>query len=104
MPASRTESFRVEKPILVIVRTRSLPVTRLQEPPGLSKFRTVSTALYKDRKLFKVHSIPGTIEKTVVRGIIPMPKMSTDRVPRWPDYKVWLIDGRYYKLSDCYGN
>lgn len=69
----------------------------MQEHPGLSEFPTVGTALYKDRKLFIVHSVPGVVDKTVVRGIIPIPKMSTDGVPCWPDYKVWLIDGRYYE-------
>lgn len=75
----------------------------LQEHPGLSEFPTVGTALYKDRKLFIVHSVPGTVEKTVVRGVIPMPRMSTDGVPCWPDYKVWLIDGQYYQPSECHG-
>ena len=77
-------------------------MTVMQEHPSLSEFPTVGTALYKNRKLFIVHSIPGTVEKTVVRGIIPMPKMSMDGVPLWPDYKVWLIDGRYYEPSDCF--
>jgi hypothetical protein len=76
----------------------------MQDHPGLSEFPTDGTALYKDRKLFIAHSIPGTVEKTVVRGIIPMPKMSTDGVPCWPDYKVWLIDGKYYEPSECHGN
>ena len=86
-------------------RSGSCPsgMTIMQEHPGLSEFPTVGTALYKDRKLFIVHSIPATVEKTIVRGIIPMPKMSTDGVPCWPDYKVWLIDGSYYEPSDCYG-
>lgn len=86
-------------------RSGSCPsgMTVMQEHPGLSEFPTVGTALYKDRKFFIVHSIPGTIEKTVIRGIIPMPKMSTDEVPCWPDYNVWLIDGRYYESSECYG-
>lgn len=75
----------------------------MQEHPGLSDFPTVGTALYKNRKFFIVHSIPGTVEKTVVRGIIPMPKMSTDGVPCWPDYNVWLIDGKYHEPSQCYG-
>lgn len=75
----------------------------MQEHPGLAEFPTIGTALYKDRKIFIVHSVPGTIEKTVVRGIIPMPKMSTDGVPCWSDYKVWLIDGKYYRPSECHG-
>ncbi|TKS75743.1 hypothetical protein D9C73_010096 [Collichthys lucidus] len=75
----------------------------MEEHPGLTDFPTIGTALYKDRKIFIVHSVPGNVEKTVVRGVIPMPKMSTDGVPCWPDYKVWLIDGRYYQPSDCYG-
>lgn len=75
----------------------------MQEHPGLTEFPTIGTALYKDRKIFIVHSVPGTVEKTVVRGIIPMPKMSTDGVPCWPDYKVWLIDGKYYRPSECHG-
>jgi len=78
-------------------------LTVMQEHPGLSEFPTVGAALYKDRKLFIVHSVPGTVAKTAVRGIIPMPKMSTDGVPCWPDYNVWMIDGRYYEPSDCYG-
>ena len=86
-------------------RSGSCPsgMTIMQEHPGLSEFPTVGTALYKDRKLFIVHSIPASVEKTIVRGIIPMPKMSTDGVPCWPDYKVWLIDGSYHEPSDCYG-
>ena len=71
--------------------------------PGLSDFPTVGTALYKDRKLFIVHSVPGTVDKTVVRGLIPMPTLSTDGVPCWPDYKVWLINGMYYEPSECHG-
>ena len=78
-------------------------MTVMQEHPGLSEFPTVGTALYKDRKLFIVHFVPGTVAKTVVRGIIPMPKISTDGVPCWPDYNVWMVDGRYYEPSDCYG-
>ena len=86
-------------------RSGSCPsgMTVLREHPGLAEFPTVGTALYKDRKLFIVHSIPATVDKTVVRGIIPMPKMSTDGVPCWPDYKVWLIDGQYYQPSECHG-
>lgn len=86
-------------------RSGSCPsgMAMFQEHPGLSEFPTVGTALYKDRKFFIVHSVPSTVEKTVVRGIVPMPKMSTDGVPCWPDYKVWLIDGRYYEPSQCYG-
>lgn len=75
----------------------------MQEHPGLSEFPTVGTALYKDRKIFLVHSVPGVVDKTVVRGIIPMPKMSTDGLPCWPDYKAWLIGGQYYEPSECYG-
>lgn len=75
----------------------------MQEHPGLSEFPTVATALYKDRKLFIVHSVPGTVEQTVVRGIIPMPQMSTDGIPCWPDYNVWLINGKYYQPSECHG-
>lgn len=78
-------------------------MTVMQEHPGLSEFPTVGTALYKNRKFFIVHSVPGTVEKTVVRGIIPTPKMSTDNVPCWPDYNVWLIDGKYYEPSQCHG-
>lgn len=75
----------------------------IQEHPGLSEFPTVATALYKDRKLFIVHSLPNTVEKTTIRGVIPMPKMSTDGIPCWPDYKVWLINGKYYEPSECHG-
>ena len=75
----------------------------MQEHPGLSEFPTVGTALYKDRKFFIVHAVPGVVDKTVVRGIIPMPKMSTDGIPCWPDYTVWLINGEYYEPSECYG-
>lgn len=86
-------------------RSGSCPsgMTVIRDHPGLAEFPTVSTALYKDRKLFIVHSLPGTVEKTVVRGIIPMPKVSTDGIPCWPDYKVWLIDGRYYEPAECHG-
>lgn len=86
-------------------RSGSCPsgMTVMQKHPGLSDFPTVGTALYKDRKLFIVHSIPGIVDKTVVRGIIPMPKLSTDGVPCWPDYKVWLINGMYYEPSECHG-
>ncbi|KAJ7983521.1 hypothetical protein DPEC_G00377190 [Dallia pectoralis] len=57
---------------------RELPqrLTVMQDHPGLSEYPTAGTALYKDRKFFIVHSVPGTVEKTVVRGVIPMPKMS----------------------------
>ncbi|TKS75726.1 hypothetical protein D9C73_010113 [Collichthys lucidus] len=48
----------------------------MEEHPGLTDFPTIGTALYKDRKIFIVHSVPGNVEKTVVRGVIPMPKMS----------------------------
>ena len=86
-------------------RSGSCPsgMTVMRDHPGLSDFPTVGTALYKDRKLFIVHSIPGTVEQKVVRGIIPMPRMSTDGVACWPDYKVWLIDGEYYEPSECHG-
>ncbi|KAK2812874.1 hypothetical protein Q5P01_000951 [Channa striata] len=75
----------------------------MREHPGLAEFPTVGTALYKDRKLFIVHSVPGTVERVVVRGIIPIPKMSTDGVPCWPDYNVWFIDGKFYEPSECHG-
>ena len=75
----------------------------MQRHPGLSEFPTVGTALYKDRKLFIVHAVPSVVDKTAVRGIIPMPKMSTDGIPCWPDYTVWLIDGDFYEPSECYG-
>lgn len=86
-------------------RSGSCPsgMTVLREHPGLAEFPTVSTALYKDRKLFIVHSLPGTVEKTTVRSVIPMPKMSTDGIPCWPDYTVWAISGRYYEPADCHG-
>lgn len=75
----------------------------MQEHPGLADFPTVGAALYKDRKLFIVHMVPGTVRKKVVREIIPMPKMSTDNIPCWPDYKVWFIDREYYEPSECSG-
>lgn len=75
----------------------------LQEHPGLSEFPTIGAALYKNRKLFVVHSIPGTVKKTAVRGMIPMPKLSDDGVPCWPDYDVWLVEGKYYEPSECHG-
>lgn len=78
-------------------------MTVIREHPGLAEFPTVSTALYKDRKLFIVHSLPGTVEKNVVRGIIPMPKISTDGIPCWPDYKVWFFKGKYYEPAECHG-
>lgn len=86
-------------------RSGSCPsgMTVMREHPGLSEFPTVGAALYKDRKLFIVHSVPNTVERAVVRGIIPMPKMSSDGIPCWPDYEVWLIDGRFYEPSECYG-
>lgn len=75
----------------------------IQEHPGLSEFPTVGAALYKDRKLFIVHSVPGTVTQTVIREIIPIPKMSTDGIPCWPDYKVWFIEGDFYEPSECFG-
>lgn len=75
----------------------------IQEHPGLADFPTVGAALYKDRKLFIIHAVPGTVERTTIRKIIPMPKMSTDQVPCWPDYRVWLIDGKFYEPSECFG-
>lgn len=86
-------------------RSGSCPsgMTVIREHPGLAEFPTVSTALYKDRKLFIVHSLPGTVEKNVVRGIIPMPKISTDGIPCWPDYKVWFFKGKYYEPAECHG-
>lgn len=44
-------------------RSGSCPsgMTVMQEHPGMSNFPTVGTALYKDRKPFIVHSIPGTV-------------------------------------------
>ncbi|KAK7915593.1 hypothetical protein WMY93_011354 [Mugilogobius chulae] len=75
----------------------------MQNHPGLADFPTVAGALYKSRKLFIVHSVPGNVEKTIVRGIIPMPNLSTDGVPCWPDYKVWLIEGNYYEETECHG-
>ncbi|XP_078805966.1 uncharacterized protein LOC144993914 [Oryzias latipes] len=86
-------------------RSGSCPsgMTVMRDHPGLSEFPTVGAALYRNRKLFIVHSLPNAVERAVVRGIIPMPKISTDGVPCWPDYDVWLIDGRFYEPSECHG-
>ena len=71
---------------------------------GLRDFPTVSAALYRNRKLFIVHQMPNTIEMTKVRDVIPMPKMSDDGVPCWPDYRVWLINDSFYEPSECHSS
>ena len=69
---------------------------------GLRDFPTVGAALYRNRKLFIVHRVPRTIEAKTVREVIPMPRMSNDGVPCWPDYRVWLIDDSFYEPSECH--
>ena len=41
---------------------------------------------------------------TKVRDLIPMPKMSDDGVPCWPDYRVWLINDSFYEPSECHNS
>ncbi|KAK7878274.1 hypothetical protein WMY93_031093 [Mugilogobius chulae] len=75
----------------------------MRDHPGLSDFPTVGAALYKDKKLFIVHSVPGTVEAKAVRGVIPLPMLSAEGVPCWPDYSVWSVGDEYYEPSECHG-